>query len=271
MKVCREQAERVGEAGGVNRVPTRDRGWTRALNDVECPAGRLVCFPHSGGSAGTYRDWSSAMPGNVQLLAVQYPGRADRIAEAPADSIAGMASHVAAELVRLPPARTVLFGHSFGALVAYETARALQSGGEPVHCLFASGASDPWSAGGGTAHESTDDELWSALRELGGIEPEIAEDPEFRDLVLPALRSDIALHETYRPDPAPEPLHCAVRCYYNTDDPLVDGARLDAWAAVGTGRFSLRAWPGGHFQLLADPTELIDDALDALAEGGVLR
>ncbi|MGW1677363.1 thioesterase II family protein [Saccharopolyspora sp. NPDC002376] len=243
----------------------------RALNSVECPAVRLVCFPHSGGTAATYHGWSSAVPEDFQLLAVQYPGHADRIAEPPASSVAEMASHADAELSQLDPARCVLFGHSLGALVAYETARELQSSGNPPHCLVVSGAPAPWQAGGGTTHLATDDDLWAALRDLGGLEPSVADDAELRDLLLPVLRSDIALHETYQPAPQLEPLDCQVHCYYNTEDPLVAGAQLGAWSGVGTGSFLLRALPGGHFDLLLDPTELITDVVAALGKGGVLR
>lgn len=257
--------------GGVNRVRTRDRGWVRVLNSVECPAVRLVCFPHSGGSTATYHAWSSVMPADTQLLAVQYPGQADRIAEAPASSIAEMALCVAAELSQLAPARCALFGHSLGALVAYETASMLQDYGSPAHWLFVSGAPAPSQAGGGTKHLATDEELWSALLDLGGIESAVADDVEFRNLVLPGLRSYIALNENYRSAPHSEPLRCPVRCYHNTEDPLVDGARLGAWAEVGTGPFSVRAWPGGHFQFLSDPTELIIDVVAALGESEVLR
>lgn len=243
----------------------------RALNNVESPVHRLVCFPHSGGSAATFRAWSSALPGNVELLAVQYPGHADRIAEAPATSIAEIGAGVAAELLRLDPARCALFGHSLGALAAYETARALQDNGEAPHCLFVSGAPAPWQAGGGTTHLAGDDELWDCLRELGGIDPDVADDAELRELLLPVLRADITLNETYAPQPQSEPLQCQVRGYYNTDDPLVEGAQLEAWAAVGTGRFSVRAWPGGHFRFLADPAELTGDILAVLTESAVLR
>ncbi|MGW1373908.1 thioesterase II family protein [Streptomyces sp. NPDC002446] len=254
----------------MNRIRTRHRGWVRALNSVECPAVRLVCFPHSGGSAATYRAWSSAMPGDTQLLAVQYPGHADRIAEAPASSVAEMGSSVAAELLQLDPAPCALFGHSLGALAAYETARVLQDNGRPAHWLFVSGAPAPSQAGGGSTHRATDEELWSTLRELGGIEPDVAEDAELRELMLPVLRSDITLNETYRPAPHPEPLTCRVRGYYHTEDPLVDGARLGAWASVGTGPFSVRSWPGGHFRLLSDSAELTADIVAVLTEGEAL-
>ncbi|WP_432934368.1 thioesterase II family protein [Microbispora sp. CA-135349] len=243
----------------------------RALNSVECPADRLVCFPYSGGTAAAYRAWSPAMPEDTELLAVQYPGQADRIVEAPASSITEMASAVAAELSQLGPARCALFGHSLGALVAYETAKVLRDLGQPVHCLFVSGTPAPWQAHGELNHRVGDEELWSALRDLGGIAPDVADDPELRELLLPVLRSYIALSETYRPAPHTEPLTCQVRGYYNTEDPLVNGAEFGAWAAVSTGRFSVRTWPGGHFQSLADPDELIADVVSTLAESEVLR
>lgn len=257
--------------GGVNPIRTRDRGWLRALGGVTGPAGRLVCFPHSGGSAATYRAWSPAMPEDMELLAAQYPGHADRIAEAPAGSIAEIGSHVARELSRLDPARCVLFGHSLGALVAYETARAMRDLGTPPRALFLSGAPAPLAAGGGTTHRADDEELWQALRDLGGIAPEIADDPELRELLLPVLRSDITLHETYRPPAGAEPLDCRIRCYHNTGDPLVDAARAGAWDAVAAGRFDVRALPGGHFRFLSHPAELIDDITAVLAESEVLR
>ncbi|MFI6481044.1 thioesterase II family protein [Nonomuraea sp. NPDC050663] len=253
----------------MNRVRTRGRGWTRALTSVECPADRLVCFPHSGGTAATYRAWAAAMPPGTQLMAVQYPGLADRLTEAPAISVAAMAAAVAEELARLEPVPCALFGHSLGALVAYETARILQDDGLPARWLFVSGAPAPWRPRGGLTHRAGDEELWSRLCDLGGIAPEVAGDREFRDLLLPVLRCYIGLNETYRPSPRREPLRCQVRGYHNTEDPLVDGAAFAAWAGVSSGGFSARSRPGGHFQVVADPSELIADILATLAAGAV--
>ncbi|MGC5053375.1 thioesterase II family protein [Micromonospora sp. DT48] len=255
----------------MSRTRRSNRGWLRTLTSVEEPTARLVCFPHSGGTAAVYRPWSTALPADVALHAVQYPGHADRLAEPPADSIAEMATQVAAELRQLPPVRCALIGHSLGALVAYETARAMRDSGAPVHHLFVSGAAGPWLAGGGTTHRLGDDELWSSVVRLGGIEPEIADQPELRDLLLPVLRSDITLHETYRPAPEATPLECPVRGYYNTEDPLVDADQVATWAAVNDGEFSMRALPGGHFRLLSHPDEMVADIMAALTESGVRR
>lgn len=241
----------------------------RTLINAEPSDVRLVCFPHSGGTAAVYRAWAPVVPAGVELLAVQYPGRADRFSDPPAADIAEMGAQVAAELLRRPPARCALFGHSLGALVAYETARALQDRGSPVHCLFVSGAAAPSLAGGGVTHQLNDEEFWATVAGLGGIEPEIASEPELQELLLPVLRSDITLHETYQPAPEAGPLGCPVRAYYHTDDPIVDADRVIAWAEVSAGEFSTRAWPGGHFQLLTDPAELVADIVGAMVEGGM--
>lgn len=251
---------------------THDRGSLRLLNDVETAAVRLVCLPHSGGSAATFRAWSAAVPAHTQLIAAQYPGHADRIAEAPAGSVEELAGLIAEDLLRLDPATPcALFGHSLGALVAYETARVMQERGAGPRWLFVSGAPAPELAGGGTTHRSDDEDLWQSLRELGGIEPAVAENDELRELLLPVLRSDIALSETYRPAPGRAPLECRVRGYRTTGDPLVDAAGLDAWASVCAGPFSTRQWPGGHFWFVEDPAELVGDIAAVLTGSEVLR
>ncbi|MFD3374496.1 MULTISPECIES: thioesterase II family protein [unclassified Streptomyces] len=250
----------------MNRVRAQGRNWVRVISGEERPTARLVCFPYSGGTAAAYRDWPSALPTGVELLAVQYPGQADRIRESPAGSIAEIASCVAAELSRRDPVHCVLYGHSLGALAAYETAGLLQAAGLPAHGLVVSGSLAPGQALGGRIHLAGDAELWSTLRDFGGIDPSIADDLELRDLLLPTLRAYIALTETYRPPTRPEPLRCPVHCHYNTEDPLVDAARVEPWAAVTTGRTSVRSRPGGHFGVLQEPAELIADITGVLQE-----
>ncbi|MFI8323774.1 thioesterase II family protein [Streptomyces sp. NPDC085529] len=251
----------------MNRERAQGRNWVRVISGAERPTARLVCFPYSGGTAAAYREWSAALPAGVELLAVQYPGQADRIREAPADSVTAIASSVAAELSRREPVRCVLYGHSLGALAAYETARRLQADGRPAHGLVVSGSLAPGQAHGGRLHRTDDTELWSTLRDFGGIDPSIADDLELRELLLPPLRAYIGLTETYRPPTRPEPLDCPVHCHYNTEDPLVDAARVAPWTAVTTGPTSVRARPGSHFGVLLEPTELLADITGVLLEG----
>ncbi|WP_331743311.1 alpha/beta fold hydrolase (plasmid) [Streptomyces sp. NBC_01136] len=242
-------------------------GWIRPLNEVARPAARVVCLPHSGGSATSYSAWATVMPPDVELLAVQYPGRGDRCAEPLMGSIGEMSAHIAAQLLRLTsddPAPYALFGHSLGAMVAYETALVLRDRGCPPAYLFVSGSAAPGERRSLLTHRATDEELWSSVCALGGIDPAIAQNPELRELVLPALRADVRAGELYRPAPQVRPLPCPVRCYHSPEDPLTRDVDMSAWAARTTGPFSTRERPGGHFHLWIDTDELVGDILSAV-------
>jgi surfactin synthase thioesterase subunit len=249
-------------------VQGRNPGWIRPLNEVADPAARVVCLPHSGGSAGSYRAWTSAMPADVQLFAVQYPGGGDRAAATPPAGVAGMSGHIAEELLRLGPralAGYALFGHRVGALIAYETALTMRDRGFPPTCLYVSGSAAPGGPRGDRAsHEAGDRELWSSICALGGIDPAIAGNRELCELLLPALRAGVGGARSYRPSPRAHPLPCPVRCYYSPGDPLSSEADMAAWSATTTGPFSTRERPGGHFHLWTDTDGLVRDILSVL-------
>ncbi|MGW4380389.1 thioesterase II family protein [Kitasatospora sp. NPDC004531] len=244
----------------MGRVP--ERGWVRSMTAGAGADVRLVCFPHSGGSAISFGEWGAALPAGVSLLGVQYPGRGDRFREPLVDRVAEMADRVAAELLRGTPQRRVLFGHSLGALVAHETALLLRDAGQQPLALCVSAAMPPGLIRDGELHRAPDDEFWAALCALGGIEPAVAANVELRDVLLPAIRSDLRAHATHRPRPDVRPLSCPVRCYHGEGDPLVDRTALAAWADVTTGAFSRLDRPGGHFHLATDVEELVADVLN---------
>ncbi|MEY9854618.1 pyochelin biosynthetic protein PchC [Catenulispora sp. GAS73] len=239
----------------------REQGWIRTLTAVRAPSVRLVCFPHSGGSAFAFRDWAAALPPGVELLAVQYPGRGDRFGEDLVDDVAELAGHAVGELLRRPAAEQVLFGHSLGAMVAYETAVLLRDVGcEPVR-LCPSACLPPGQMANRDVHRAPDREFWDSLLALGGIDPRIAEDMELRQMLTPALRSDLRAHATYRPGSTAASLSCPISCYHGAGDPLVDQSRLPRWGGVTSGEFRLRVRPGGHFHVTADVAELVSDIL----------
>ncbi|MFF8413730.1 thioesterase II family protein [Streptomyces omiyaensis] len=239
----------------------RERGWIRTLAPVEDPAVRLVCFPHSGGSATAFHGWTGALPPGVALAGVQYPGRGDRFGEQLVDDVAEMAGRVVAELLRLPPAEHVLFGHSLGALVAYETAMLLRDMGAEPRRLCASACLPPGAMKNRDVHLAPDDEFWAALGALGGIDPGIIENAEMRELFTPTLRSDLRAHAQYRPRGGTTSLSCPVSCYHGDGDPLVDEERMAGWAGVTSGPYTLRVRPGGHFHVSGDVAGLVADVL----------
>lgn len=205
----------------------------------------LVCFPHAGGSTSSYRDWS--IPG-VEVAAVCYPGRAQRLAEPCATDLVRLAEEIAADLhnVELPLA---LFGHSLGAPVALETARTLEAGGRPVTHLFASGSRDgPLPSAGGRQAVGSDDDLLRTIVELGGRDTAPFHDEAFRTLVLPYLRADAELFHGYAMAAKP-PLRCPVTTITGVDDNHAD---LRPWRDL-TPHLTERLVPGGHFYLNSSP------------------
>lgn len=244
---------------------TGGRSWLRRSHVIPTPAVRLVCFPHAGGSAASYASFASELPARAELAVVQYPGRGDRFTEPPVEDVRQMATQVSAELLELDRTRLVLFGHSLGALVAYETAIALQRNGVRVDQLVVSASPPPGLAGGGDTHLRVDDELWSIVCGFGGVEPEIAADADLQSVLLPILRSDVRANELYVPPVRPSLLDCAVICYHGIGDPLVDESRLIEWSDVSTGAFSLRRRVGGHFHVFVEVGDLVVDVFSELS------
>jgi len=103
---------------------------------------------------------------------------------------------------------------------------------------------------------------------LGGIAPELADDAEMAELLIPILRADVTVNERYRPDPGSTALSCPVRCYHGAGDALVAEERLTGWAGTSTGPVTFHYRPGGHFHLFTDPAELVSDVLSLFADLG---
>ncbi|MEJ3744818.1 alpha/beta fold hydrolase [Actinomycetes bacterium KLBMP 9797] len=225
----------------------RDRWLDRA---VDCPGARqrLVAFPHAGGSAGFFREWGHHLPG-TEVLAVRYPGRAERIDEPPPTDMVRLGRDVATALAGLDDLPLTLFGHSMGAVVALETARALrESGTQPAH-LIASGARNGPLPPAGAPTELEADALALRLAKLGGTDPAMLDDPFFQELVLPYIRGDGAMFHAYthRREPV---LHCPVTTVVGADD--VD-ADQRPWAELTEAGFREHVVPGHHFYLVGHP------------------
>ncbi|MET7718817.1 alpha/beta fold hydrolase [Streptomyces sp. NPDC005407] len=231
--------------------------WLRRFGPASDNGIRLFCFPHAGGSASAFLPLTralSALSGEVDVLAAQYPGRQDRRREPPVESITGLADALADEIRPLSGRPYAFFGHSMGAVVAYETARRLTQRGAPRPLrLFLSGRGAP--AERPYTHDRLmhDAAVLAAIRRLGGTASRVLDDPEVLAMVMPALRADYGALGSYDWRPG-APLTAPVTVLIGDSDPVVTVDEAAAWCNHTSGGCELRVFPGGHFYLdgLAD-------------------
>lgn len=257
------------------RLPEATRTWLRlirpgGLRPVAEPWIRLVCFPHAGGSAQFFRPWRAELPPDVELYAVQYPGRLDRSAERSVDDMAELAEAVTTAILPLTDRPVALFGHSLGSAVAYEVARRLCTRPDAAPArLFVSGRPGPGRQRRTTRHLATDDVLWAETGRLGGTDAAMLRDAELREVFLPVLRSDYRLAETYRPADGP-PLPCPISVLVSSGDTEVTPDEARAWSACTTAGFTIRVFSGDHFYLGPRRAEVADEVVRRMA-GSVPR
>lgn len=213
----------------------------------------LFCFPYAGGSAQIFRDWQRAFPPStrVQVWAIQYPGRATRMREAPLTGyeslLEGLTPALLPLLLKKPFA---FFGHSMGAMLAFELTRALrrQHSLAPRR-LFVSGRGAPHvAADEPLTYNLPEAEFIEKLRQLKGTPAEVLEHEELLQLMLPILRADFELVETYRYEAEP-PLQCPVSVYGGLDDEEVKQEQLEAWCELTVASCSFKMFAGDHFFL----------------------
>ncbi|MEU9554319.1 thioesterase II family protein [Streptomyces fumanus] len=238
--------------------------WLRRFHPAPDAPARLVCFPHAGGSASFYFPVSAALADDCDVTALQYPGRQDRRTEPNVDDIGVLADRIAPELVPLFDRPVVFFGHSMGAIVAFEVARRLQSGGRTPALLFASGRRAPSTRRVENVHQRDDDGLVAELKAMSGTDAQVLGDEELLRMVLPAIRSDYRAIETYGPVEAT--VDCPITALIGDADPKATLEEAEAWRAHTTAGFHLQVFDGGHFYLSSRAAEVIAVVREALRD-----
>jgi medium-chain acyl-[acyl-carrier-protein] hydrolase len=226
----------------------KDSPWlVRFGPDAGAPV-RLFCFPYAGGGAHIYYRWRRGLPAWVDVCAVQPPGRGTRLSERPFTDLSEMVEAAAGALAPYMDRPFAFFGHSMGAMVSFELARRLRqsTGTEPGH-LFLSGCRAPqFSPSREVTYNLPEDEFTAFLSRRGGTPSEVLENQELMQLLLPLLRADFAVTQTYRFEAAP-PLSCPITVFGGRDDEGVRGEWLEGWREHAAGAFALHVLPGDHF------------------------
>lgn len=210
---------------------------------------RLFCFPHAGAGASAYRAWSAPLAADgFDVCPVQLPGRESRLGEPAYRAIEPLVEDLVDGIAPYLDRPYALFGHSMGALVAFELARSLRQRGAALPChLFASGRIAPQREDPRPKlHDLADAVLLARVLELGGVPSELRAAPELMEFQLPLLRADLAVNENYRYVSAP-PLAVPITAFAGKQDPKTDHAEIGGWAEHTSAGFTMRSLPGGHF------------------------
>lgn len=244
--------------------------WLRRLKPNPQARLRLFCFHFAGGSASTFRTWPALLAERrpeIEVCAVQPPGRENRLKEKPFSQVSALVDALIAPLRPDLDRPFALFGHSMGAIVAYELAQALTRLGVPPTHLLVSGRRAP-----GTVeryapiHQApTDDALLRAIQQRYGNLPELLlQDAELKAIYAPLLRADFTLVESYTPSTL-APLPCPITAFGGASDPIATEAELNAWRTVTQSDFVLHLLSGGHFYLQDQSGPLLDRIATILA------
>jgi surfactin synthase thioesterase subunit len=248
-------------------MPSDHRRWIRIYHPGAEEGCRLVCFPHAGGSASYYFPFATALRDRVEVLAVQYPGRQDRRLEPLIDNIPELADRTAEALAEWSDRPFAFFGHSMGAVLAFEVALRLgrQARPGPVW-FFASGRRAPSRdrADRRLLHRDPDAAVIAELRRLGGTDQRFLGDEELLASILPVARNDYRAIETYAWLPGGPKLTCPVTALVGEADPQTTLDEAGGWREHAAGEFDLRTFPGGHFYLDTHRTAVIDVVSAAL-------
>jgi len=210
---------------------------------------RLFLFPYAGGGPPAFGKWPAALPFTVESWIAHYPGRGSRYQEPPLKELVALAERLAQAIQPVLDQPFAFFGHSMGALLAFELARQLQRQNLPqpdILFLSACGAPaipDPRRA----IHALPDAEFLVALQDFNGIPAEVVDSPELMELLLPALRADFEALEMYRYRASEPALDCRIVALGGLEDPGLDRERLEAWQQHSNAGFKALFFPGDHF------------------------
>lgn len=218
----------------------------------------VICFPPAGAGAGFYRDWHLELP-EIKLVPVQLPGREERFSEPAETNAHEIAVAVAHEIKEEAWENVTLLGYSYGALLAFETAKELEKMGclPQVSLVLAIARAAPQLAPKQTVADLADDELLTYVRNLGGIPAEIETELAFLDMLLPILRADFRANDLYFAS-SDVTVSSPISTIIGDNDPSTEGKSAADWAHRTRTKHRLTKVAGGHFFVTENPATAFD-------------
>lgn len=228
---------------------------------------RQFCFPYGGGGVSIFRGWAEHLPSFVDLCSVELPGRDSLVGEPPLTDLSELINRLHDVVTPWLDRPFAFFGHSLGALVGFELTRFLRRlGGALPHILVVSGHAAPHVMNDRKSiHQLPQEEFVSELRRLAGTPPSVLQNSELMELLLPALRADFGLNDTYAYEPE-APLQVPIVAFGGIDDEEVNPENIAAWREHCVNDFRVYMFKGGHFFLNSARLEVLAALSDILTE-----
>ena len=251
--------------------PAAPERWVVRHSDDPGAAVRLFCFSHAGGGAAVFRTWPAELPRGVEVWGLQLPGRESRIGEPPYRAMAPLTAALVEAISPYLDKPFVFFGHSMGALVAFELARELRrsSLAQPSR-LFLAAFRAPQLPSPNVKIYHWPDEVLKVVLERDGTPAEVLRNDELMRALLPTLRADLEVCDTYQYTPQ-APLDCPFSVFGGLDDVRVRPNDLPGWGIHTRSTCSVSMLPGTHFFLHSARQRLLAEMLNDLEEDGMLE
>lgn len=251
-------------------MPAPGSAWIVRPQPRAAPRLRLFCFPYSGGGTAAFRTWPAYLPPDVELCALQLPGRERRIMETPFDRLTPLVAALTDVLRPYLALPFAFFGHSMGAFVAFELARVLRSQGAPlpVHLFVSASRAPQLPPSQPLLYHLPDAAFLEELSRYNGTPAEILQNDEIMTLLLPMLRADFAVHDTY--DYVPQaPLECPITAFGGWEDDIVPSGEIPPWREQTRAAFALQMFSGDHFFLREAEPALVGMITAKLSAGAL--
>jgi medium-chain acyl-[acyl-carrier-protein] hydrolase len=227
---------------------------------------RLFCFPYAGGGAHIYFPWQAQLPDWIEICAIQLPGRGMRFADIPYSQHQPIIEQVLDAIKDYMDKPYAIFGHSMGALLAYELAQAIEQSSlaKPEH-LFVSGRRAMHIPSSSKAIYNLDDkDLIAELRQLNGTPAEVLANQELMNLLLPVIRADFKLCDTYEYNEQYESLNINITTFEGSQDHKAQGKYMTAWKDLTSGDVNALQLAGDHFFIHSQEQQLLTLLKDKL-------
>lgn len=227
---------------------------------------RLFCLPFAGGGASLYRPWTTALAPDIEVCPIQLPARENRYSEKPITDAYQLAETIATQIIPFTDRPYAIFGHSMGALLAYEVARVLENQKiRPPEVLFLSAHRAPhMPRKRDLLHSLPDAQFIQSLKQYGGFPEEILNNQEFIDFILPTMRSDMTLCDLYAFTKREVSIQTPFEVFAGVDDREAGPSEMESWSEHTQGQANLTVFDGGHFFLRTHSKELLSHLLNTI-------